>query len=83
MPISGYSQASILGQVTCSASLSPGAARSEPSGHLTTAVDRVHHGSGVVWRGAGGGMYPGWQGCRVEPKDAHYTRMDECIYGVY
>ena len=82
VPISGAKVPGLVGQVTCSAGLSMGAARSEPSDPSV----------GTAWRsmpvpagwsaGTAAGGVPGVPGCRVYPGCAHYTGVDECIYRV-
>ena len=82
VPISGAGTGHLTGQVTSAAYLATGAARSEPSEaravHGRHGVPGVQYGPGVV----GAGCTRGASGARVRARCAHYTRVDECIYGL-
>ena len=74
--------ARVQGQVTCLESLSTGAAKSEPQ---QVSRRRRRRGAAMLvgpQPAVVRVVYPGWQGGRVGAGYAHYTRWDECIYGV-
>ena len=77
-PISGVARPVLVRQVTSLAGLSTGAAKSEPH-------EVPHAAASTPWRAAphcqlsaGRQGVPGVHGAGC----AHYTRVDECIYGV-
>ena len=82
VPISGARVPCLTGQVTSRASMSKGAAKSEPSGHpaLLRPLHRRRVRTTVRQRRAG--CTRGERGVRVSAGGAHHTRGNECIYGV-
>ena len=65
VPISGYSQAGITAQVTCSGSLAGGAARSEPQRPSAAAAPSTLVVLLPLSTGAGAGWCRGGRGCQA------------------
>ena len=82
VPISGASGAYLTGQLTCPVHVSPGAARSEPHRYPRPVVRGVQCSYVYRYRVRVVQGVPGVQGCRVVPRCARNTGVDECIYGV-
>ena len=78
VPISGVTRPVLTGQARCPLHVSTGAAQSEPHSTLHGTL-----GTPSAVRGPGGARgVPGVSGgARGDPRCAHHTGVDECIYG--